>query len=326
VWLAVALLAFVAGLVLSGALTPVAARLAEKAGVVRWPGGRHVHERPTPLWGGLAMYVAFWGALGIGIAAAPSSLGSLGGRLWGVALGSLLLVVVSAYDDWRPLPAAPRLCVHFLAAAIAFAGGARIDMLTHPFVPQTPIYLGLVPSAIATILWIVVLINALNWIDGLDGLAGGVTAIVGCTLTVLALLYLQTTGAAIVALGGAALVGACLGFLKYNFSPARVFMGDAGAMFLGYALACLSVLGAFKTATALSFGIPLIVFSPIWGDAVRTFFLRIWRGSSTMAADQGHWHHRLLHRGLTKQAAVVRIYLWTALACACAIGLFAVLR
>ena len=325
-WIAVSSCTLLVGLTLSALLTPAAARLAEKAGAVRHPGGRHLHDRPTPLWGGLAMYVAFWAALAVGASVAPASPTAIGGRLWGVVLGSAILVAVSAYDDWRPLPALPRLAIHFIAAGIAFWGGARIDVITHPLHAPSYIPLGRAASAVVTVAWIVVLTNALNWIDGLDGLAGGVTAIVGWTLTLLALLVIGTTGAVIVALGGAALVGACLGFLRYNFSPARVFMGDSGAMFLGYALACLSVLGAFKTATVLSFGIPLLVFSPIWLDAVRTFAARLWRRGSTMRADQGHWHHRLLGQGLTKEAAVIRIYLWTTLACAMAIGLFAVLR
>ena len=307
------------------ALTPRAAALAWRLGVVKHPGGRHVHQRSTPLWGGLAMYVAFWGALAIGALVMHPSASAFGARVWGVALGSLLLVVVSAYDDWRPLSPWFRLAVHVAAAAIAFLGGARIDVVSHPGNAHAYVYLRSL-AAPATILWIVVLTNALNWIDGLDGLAAGVTAIVATTLAILALLLAGLAGSATVALGGAALVGACLGFLRYNFSPARVFMGDAGAMFLGYALACLSVLGAFKTATVMSFGIPLLIFCPIWGDAARTFFRRLWRRGSAVEADQGHWHHRLLQRGLSKNAAVVQIYLWTALPCALAIGLFAVLR
>jgi len=307
-------------------LTPAWERVARRIGALAVPGPRDVHQTPTPTGGGVAMFAAFWLALGLAVwwTVSRGLWQPNTGLVW-VALGATLILLVSAWDDLRPLPAGPRLAVQFLAACLAFHGGARIDVLTDPLGPGQYIYLQWWVSAPLTILWIVGMTNAVNWIDGLDGLAAGVTAIVGATLTAMALLTLGTAGSHLVVLAGAALVGSCLGFLRYNFQH-RIFMGDAGAMFLGYVLAALSVLGGFKTATAIGFGIPVLAFSPILYDCGRTVWSRLRRRVAVHQADRSHWHHRLLDRGLSKQEAVVRIYLWTAVPCGAALVLFLLLR
>jgi UDP-GlcNAc:undecaprenyl-phosphate GlcNAc-1-phosphate transferase len=310
-FLAAALIALVA--------TPLAARFARWAGAVDEPGGRRVHTEPTPRCGGLAIVVAFW--VGFAVAAAF-------GRVWlryapdakvfGVLFGGTIIALMGLIDDLRTLPAALRLAVQVLTATVVVVlFGIRIDVMTAFFDGGEYIYLRWL-SIPLTVLWIVLLTNAFNWIDGLDGLAAGIAALISVTLLLMSTRAQGTAGSALVSIFGAALAGACIGFLRYNMAPARVFMSDSGAMFIGFVLACMSVIGAYKKAT-LGILAPMLLFAlPVY-DVVSTIWRR-WRGGRhIMEADRGHVHHRLLDRGWPKQRVVYVLYALTGVLCVAAL-------
>ncbi len=309
--------AVVVAFVLTVALVPAVRRLALRLGLIVPPGGRHAHDRPTPTAGGLAIFVAVW--LTVLVGTVWAGIWPWGPALRGIFIGSLLLGALCLTDDAFGLPVLPRLLGHVLVALIAWQHGVRIVGLSHP------IYIhgaGYVPlgwlSAPLTVLWIVFLINAVNWIDGLDGLAAGVIAIASATVAVMALSGSPPT----VGILAAVLSASCLGFLVYNFNPARIFMGDTGAMFLGYMIACLSVLGAFKSTTLFAMAAPILVLGvPIY-DTLSTMLRRLRRGQPIYSADRGHLHHRLLDRGFSVRQTVLAIYALTALLCLVALGLW----
>ena len=305
-------------LLLSGlaalALTWPVRWLAFKMGAVAYPGGRHVHEKATPTAGGLAIFTGFWVA--VLVSHWPPQ-----GPLLGMLIGSGLLLVLCLLDDVYSLPPAPRLLGQFLVAVIAFQWGVRIAGITSPlslFGHYQYIAFGWL-SAPLTILWIMAVTNAINWLDGLDGLVAGVAALAGLTVMVGTIAAGASPLAGIMA---AAVAGACLGFLPFNFNPAKVFMGDTGAMFLGYALACLSVIGPFKSATAIAVLVPLLVLGVPIFDSTSAIIRRLREGRSPLSADRGHIHHRLIDRGLSMRQAVLIIYALTGVLCVVALELW----
>ncbi len=291
-------------------LTPPVQRLAHRIGAVAMPGGRHIHKKPTPTAGGLAIFGGFW-------AAAMISQWPLSGPLMGIFIGSTLLLALCLLDDVYSLPALPRLVGQILVAIIAFQWGVRIEGLTSPIsILGTYKYLALGWfSAPLTVLWIVAVTNAINWLDGLDGLVAGVTSLAGLTL----MAFAWGGSFEVVGVMAAAIAGANLGFLPYNFNPARVFMGDTGSMFIGYCLASVAVLGAFKGTTAAVL-VPLLVLGVPIFDSLAAVFRRVSEGRSPLSADRGHIHHRLIDRGLSVRQAVLIIYGLTALLCLLALG------
>jgi len=308
------LVALIVALLLALLLTPAVEKIAPRIGALDRPERRRVHHKITPTAGGLAIFVAFW--LALAVIGTSQQIPGVGG----VFLGSLLLGAICLVDDIWGLHPAPRLLGQVIAALIALQGGVRIEGVTNPLVlwGGSP-YIALGRwSGPLTIFWIVFMINAINWLDGLDGLAAGVCALAGGTLTAMAIIG----GMPLVAMMGAAAVGACLGFLRYNFSPARIFMGDTGAMFLGYVLACISVVGAFKSTAVVAVFVPLLIMGvPIY-DTVSTTFQRMINGKPIYNADRSHLHHRLLDRGLTVTQTVLIYYAVTAVLCAVALGLW----
>jgi len=304
---------FALSVVIALVLTPAMVRLAPRLGAVAKPGERHVHTMPTPTAGGLAIFVAFW---------VPTLLQNwpLHGALLGMFAGSLLLLAICLADDIIGLPALPRLGGQILVAIVAFVGGVQWGGFTSPLSilgAYHYVSLGWLSGPL-TVLWIVLVVNALNWLDGLDGLAAGVSAIAAFTLAFIA----RGSEIGPVAMPAVALAGACLGFLPYNFNPARIFMGDTGAMFLGYMLASLSVTGAYKSPTALAVFAPLLVLGVPIFDSLSTIAKRLRQGKSIYAADNQHLHHRLLARGLSTRQAVLVIYGLTAVLCVVAIALW----
>ena len=233
-------------------LTPLAARLATRIGLVdHRSSARRLHTSPIPFGGGIAMFVAV---------AVPVLLlsPSLGGRAHAILLGACVCAAVGLLDDRFEINPIAKLIGELAAAAIPVAAGATIDHLTLPLLH--PLDLGALQYPV-TMLWIVALMNSFNFIDGMDGLAAGVGAITASTFAILAL-SLNRGGAAVLA---AALAGACLGFLRYNFHPARVFMGDAGSLTLGYLLAVIAIQGVLKTAAAVALLFPtLVLLVPIF--------------------------------------------------------------
>jgi UDP-GlcNAc:undecaprenyl-phosphate GlcNAc-1-phosphate transferase len=301
--------AFTAALI----FTPLMMRLSPRIGAVAWPRERDVHSKPTPTAGGVAIFLAVW---------LPVYLLNYDqmAPLLGIFVGSCVLLLICLVDDIIGLPALPRLVGQVAVAVLAYAWGVRISGVTDPlslFGTYRYLTLGWLSGPL-TVLWIVLVVNAMNWLDGLDGLAAGVSAIAAATLVIIA----WPTNFLFVAMPALVVTWACLGFLPYNFNPARIFMGDTGAMFLGYMLATLSVSGAFKAPTAVAVFFPLLVLGvPIY-DSISTICKRLSQGKSIYEADQQHLHHRLLNRGLSTRQAVVVIYALTGVLCSVAILLW----
>lgn len=325
--------AFMLALSVSWLLTPAVGRLAWKYGAVAQPRDRDVHTEPTPRWGGIAIYA------GVVLAALVTVTfrhwrtdGDHGWtpQLAGVLLAGTVVAAAGLVDDLRELSAAKQIAAIVGAACILLYFGVRIEGVRNPFVgdvaggfvPNSWIALSPLVGGTLTILWVLVVTKTVDAIDGLDGLAAGVCAMSAGSLALLALASRQHDGPT-VALVAAAASGACVGFLRHNFNPARIFMSTVGSQFLGFTLAALAVMGAFKVAAALSVVLPVLVFGVPIFDYMHVLTRRFMHGAPLTQADQRHLHHRLLARGLTHRQAVYVIYFCTALLC---IGAFAMLR
>lgn len=284
-----------AAVVLSFAIMPLVIKLAFKIGAVDIPtDGRRMHNHPIPLLGGLAIIAAFL------VSAIICSFYDHSLNLQQILPGALIIAVLGIIDDKHALPAWPKFFVQCIAAGIAVAAGVRVTTIN---LFNNYIYFDYLSIPI-TILWIVGITNAVNFIDGLDGLAAGVASIASGSMLIVALMRGQLA----VALLTAALLGGCLGLLPYNRNPARVFMGDTGATFLGFVLAIISVQGLFKY-TVISFLLPLLILGlPIF-DTLSAIVRRLWEHKSPFTADRNHVHHKLIDMGLTQKQAVRTLYM-----------------
>ena len=297
-------LALLTALVVSFLMTPVVKTFAYKVGAVDVPkDARRMHKVPIPRLGGLAIFIGFMVSVLI--------LGGVrggNGQMQSILLGSVIIVVLGVVDDIMALPAMLKFVVQIAAALIPALNGVVIQAFSNPNIFSDSLYWVLGPLSVPfTVLWIVAITNAVNLIDGLDGLANGVSAISATTMLVIALLASE---AAIVM---AALVGACVGFMPYNLNPAKMFMGDTGATFLGYILATMSIQGLFKFYAVISFAVPFLILGlPIF-DTTFAFIRRLAHGQSPMHADRGHIHHRLIDMGLNQKQAVATLYVISAM-------------
>ncbi|NLG84924.1 MAG: undecaprenyl/decaprenyl-phosphate alpha-N-acetylglucosaminyl 1-phosphate transferase, partial [Firmicutes bacterium] len=275
-------------------LVPPAIFLAHRLGAVDHPGGRRVNTRPVPRLGGLAIFAGFMGAF---FFVAPPSPARPGFVLAGTAA-----LAVGLLDDLRGLKPGVKLLGQIFAAALLPCFGVAVRFISNPWGGMIP--LGPLAAPI-TVLWVVALMNMINLIDGLDGLAAGVSAIAA-----LSLLFLpQCLAQPFIVLLCLLLLGCTLGFLPFNFHPARIFMGDSGAHFLGFILGYITVAGALKGRTALTFSVPFLAFAVPFADTSLAI-LRRWRGHRPVfRADCDHLHHRLLYLGLTHRQAVLLLYL-----------------
>jgi UDP-GlcNAc:undecaprenyl-phosphate GlcNAc-1-phosphate transferase len=217
----------------------------------------------------------------------------------------LLFFLIGLADDLFHLSASSRLFMQFSVAIAAWAVGVRIEFFSLPGlgVLQLPWWLSLP----LTLIWLVGMANAINWIDGLDGLAAGVSGIAAVVMLMVTLLV-DRPAAAIMA---AALAGGCLGFLRYNFNPAQIFMGDGGAYFLGFTLAGIGVIGVAKVVTTLAVLLPFFILAVPILDMSTVILERIRKGKSPFLPDKGHLHHRLLKAGLSQRDSVLFIYALT---------------
>ena len=305
------LLAIAIAFAISFAATPVVKSFATKMGAIDVPDGkRRVHDHPIPRMGGLAIFLGF--LLSVVLFA------DITRQVRGVLLGAVLIVACGAIDDVVNLRAWIKLLVQIAAAVIAVAHGVVIEFFSNPniFSPYELLNLGWLAIPV-TVLWIVGITNSVNLIDGLDGLAVGVSTIASTTMFVVALLVSEGN----VALLLAALMGACIGFMPYNLNPAKIFMGDTGALLLGYVLSTVSVVGMFKTYALVTFVVPVLaLFLPLF-DTVCAFFRRLLRGQSPMHPDRGHLHHRLIDMGLSQKQAVAILYSLSAILGLCAVVL-----
>ena len=281
-------------------VTPLTIKLGRRWQAVDSPGGRRQHGGRVPRLGGVAVCAGFVGAGVLGFALSAVGLWlPIGAEdqklLTGVMLGSLVSFAFGLWDDNKQLPPCPQFVAQFGVALIAIFFDVIVERVTLPFFGLA-IFPGWITYPL-TIFWVMGMINTVNWLDGLDGLAAGVTAIAGLLFAV----HAYSLGQITVALFPLALAGACLGFLPFNFHPARVFMGS-GSMLLGYALASLSILAPAKVATALLvLGIPII-------DVAWLIILRWRRRGNPTQAGRDHLHYRLFDLGLTQRQVVLFYY------------------
>ncbi|MCX7569312.1 MraY family glycosyltransferase [Tumebacillus sp. DT12] len=291
-------------------MVPYVRKVAMKYGFVDLPNPRKLHKEPIPLLGGVALYFAFV----ITVFVMEFFFGKIDGTFYGILIGGFLLFAIGVLDDYyktrgKDFPAWPKLLTHIAAAVVLVAFDVRVNSITIPWI-DAPYYnfsdhgIGWVSYAV-TILWVVAITNMLNFLDGVDGLAAGIASISGTTLLFIALM--ADNGS--VALYAVALIGVCLAFLKHNFHPARIFMGDAGATFLGFTLAAIAVDGAFKSATFVSVIVPVLALGVPIFDTVFVIIRRIKEKRPIHHADKSHTHHTLMQSGMNQVQTVSFMYL-----------------
>ena len=314
--------AFAVAMIVALLTTPAVILLAKKTGAMDAPNARKVHKKPIPRIGGLAIYAGFLASI-IFVAAKFGLDKEMIRETIGLTLSGSLIVTVGLVDDYKNLPAKVKLLGQICAAALLVIGfNVRIDFVTDPFgdyfyFDNFPIpYL----ATIVTMFWLVGLTNTVNLIDGLDGLAAGVASIASFTILLIAL----EQNLILVAIMTAALAGAAVGFLKYNFHPAQIFMGDTGSMFLGFMLAGISVTGAVKSVATIALIVPIFALGLPILDTTFAIVRRVRGGVPIFKPDKGHLHHRLLGVGFTQCQAVLLMYVISALFGLSAIALTAV--
>jgi UDP-GlcNAc:undecaprenyl-phosphate/decaprenyl-phosphate GlcNAc-1-phosphate transferase len=293
----------IAAFIASILLTPLVKRLAFRIGAVDAPNYRKVHARIMPRLGGLAIFLAF--LVGIAILY-PFLINVLPWNtseysLLAIIIGACIIVATGVIDDMREISAKAKMLGQLAAALIViFVGGIQIDEVNLPFVGELDFGLLSIPL---TILWIIGITNAINLIDGLDGLAAGVSTIALITLSVMAF----NMGNMFVLAVAAILAAASIGFLFYNFHPAKIFMGDTGALFLGFMISVLALLG-FKNVTFVSLIIPVIILGVPISDTFFAIVRRVRMKKKWSDPDKSHLHHRLLDMGFTHRQTVLLIY------------------
>ncbi|MCX7570288.1 MraY family glycosyltransferase [Tumebacillus sp. DT12] len=287
-------------------LVPPLRKLAFQYKFVDLPNPRKVHKEPLPLLGGAAIFGGFLLATLL-----VQERWAEGAQAYtGLVIGAALLFAIGLVDDWfktrgKDFPAAPRFVIHILAAWAVIAYGGAVQGFTMPFPEPHYVALPQTLSYIVTILWIVGVINVFNFLDGIDGLAGGIAAISAMTLALVALFQGQVPSA----IFAIALAGAALGFLRHNFYPARIIMGDAGSTLCGFLLAAISVIGAFKSVTAVSIFVPVLALGVPILDGVRVVIERMLKGQPPHKADRNHSHHKLLDAGFSQRQTVAILYM-----------------
>lgn len=320
-------IAAIVGLIVSLLLTPKVRALATRVGVVAHPGGRRVHARPTPMLGGLAILGGFLAGVLVAfliilerthfdirssLLFEPQSIGIL--------VGGVFMAIVGVIDDKYELPGWVQALSILVGGAILVIAGARIEWITNPFKGGVPIFLGLYFAIPLTIIWVLMVTKAVDCMDGLDGLAAGISAIAAATLMAMALTASYRFRVPAVMSG--ALLGACLGFLRYNYPPAKIFMGTVGAQFLGFMLAAISIWGAFKIPTLVAMAAPVLLMGVPLFDTSFVVLRRILTGKKIHEADTSHLHHRLVNKGLSHRQVIWFIYALTAASCALSYLLF----
>jgi len=290
-------LVFFTAFVLSFFFTPVARQLAFKLGILDIPkDDRKVHKEPIPYLGGAAIYASAIFTMLI--------FSDLDKTAVSIMVGGTVIFLIGLIDDIKDISPKLKLAGQIIAAMIAVYGGAKINYITNPIPGYNVIYLEHFATPIS-ILWIVGITNTINLVDGLDGLASGVAAISASTMMFMA----SISGFDYILLECAVIAGSSLGFLPYNFNPAKIFMGDTGSLFLGYMLAVISILGFLKTVTLAAIIIMVLVLGIPLFDTFFAIVRRIRNKKPIMEADRGHVHHRLLAKGFTQRQTVLILYI-----------------
>ena len=295
--------AIVLALGLALLVTPLVKKYAFKLGALDRPDWRKVHKRVMPRLGGLAIYFSFMAAVLLTM--------DITEQVGGFLVGGTLIIILGFIDDTRGVSPWWKLLGQIAAAAVVIKYGLEVTSLTNPFSNELPIALGYL-SIPVTILWIVSVTNAVNLIDGLDGLAGGTIFI--SALTLAAVVWIETANSGVYPGQSEAVVlalilaAAVVGFLFYNFYPAKIFLGDSGSMFLGFSMAALSIMGVAKGATFISIIIPVVILGIPLLDTIFAIVRRYNGRRPIFQPDKEHLHHRLIQMGLSHRQAVLSIY------------------
>jgi UDP-N-acetylmuramyl pentapeptide phosphotransferase/UDP-N-acetylglucosamine-1-phosphate transferase len=300
------LIAFLVAAVVVLWTTPDIKNIGIKSGNVDKPGGRKVHEHPMVRLGGVSIFAGtiislliVWWLGGFGNLPPDKEW-----QIWGVTLGGLGFFLIGLADDLLSLSPLGRLLLQIIVAAGAWKVGVSIDFITIPTIGIVDLNWLSLPI---TVIWLVGMVNAINWIDGLDGLAAGVSGIAAVVMLLVSL-FMHQPAAALIA---AALAGAALGFLRYNFNPAQIFMGDGGSYFMGFTLAAVGVIGLVKIPAFTAVILPYLILAVPILDMSAVILTRIRRGQLPWVADRCHLHHRLLQAGLSHRWTVLFIYTLT---------------
>ncbi|QNG60231.1 undecaprenyl/decaprenyl-phosphate alpha-N-acetylglucosaminyl 1-phosphate transferase [Bacillus sp. PAMC26568] len=274
-------------------VTPLVIRFAVFIGATDKPNSRKVHSKMMPRLGGLAIF--------IGVVAGYFTAGLYNEKLTAISIGTLIIIIVGILDDKYELSAKVKLLGQIAAASVVIASGLTITIIELPYIGVFELGLLSIP---VTLLWILAITNAINLIDGLDGLAAGISSIAIATVAIMAF----TNGKMLILTLSLILLGSAIGFLFYNFNPAKIFMGDTGALFLGYSISILSLLGLYKSVTLFSFVVPVLILGvPIFDTTFA--IIRRWVNKKPISSpDKGHMHHRLLLLGLTHRRTVLLMY------------------
>lgn len=314
------ILAFITSMLVAWLVTPIMRKVALRHNIMVHPGGRRVHTRPTPLWGGLAIYLGFAisSILFLLLFLAFNKKLDISGV--GLIVSGAIIVTLGMLDDMRDMSPKAQIAAILLAAVVVISFGVRIQFVTNPFGQPQSLHVPIILSWIITLAWIFGVTKTVDFMDGLDGLASGIGAIAAGALSIMT----YYAGQPQVAFMAAALSGACIGFLRFNFNPAKIFMGTGGSQFIGFSLAVISVIASFKMAAAMAITLPILVLGiPIF-DGLFVMIRRMVNRQPISVADKTHLHHRLLKLGLSQKQAVILIYAFMLLLCG--IALFILLR
>ena len=294
------------GIVVAFATAPLSIKIAHKLGVIDMPkDARRVHNKPIPRFGGMAIFLGTTVAMMI-----PAGMNS---SIKTAMLGGILMYLLGIADDIKDLKPIVKFAGQVIVASIVYAMGIRITFISNYFgAPVTDAHANVILSSgvayLITVFWIVGITNAVNLMDGLDGLAAGSVAIMSLSLAYIAYIHGTRLGSMPVCIALVAVAGGCLGFLPYNFSPAKTFMGDGGALYLGYMIAVLSVISPLKRATVVGALVPMLTLAVPIFDTMLAMLRRILKHESIMTADKGHLHHHLMAAGFGQRRSVLIMY------------------
>ena len=298
--------AFIIGFVVAYLTAPVSIKLAHKLGVIDTPkDARRVHKKPIPRFGGMSIFLGSMAAMAI-----PAGMNA---NIKTAMIGGTLMYLLGIIDDIKDIKPLVKFGGQIFIASLVYALGIRITFISNYFGAAVTdahanVILGTGVSYIITVLWIVGITNAVNLMDGLDGLAAGSVAIMSLSLAYIAYIHGMRIGSMPVCIALVAVAAGCLGFLPYNFSPAKTFMGDGGALYLGYMIAVLSVISPLKRATVVGALIPMLTLAVPIFDTLLAMLRRALKHESIMAADKGHLHHHLMAAGFGQRRSVLIMY------------------
>lgn len=300
---------FIASFILSYVLTPLMVKLSQARGWIDKPSEeRKIHEKPTPTLGGIPLFFAIIIPLCI-LSYWPNAQGDLVREhflpLSGLLIGILMMLCLGIYDDLRGAGHRLKFTVQILAAVVLYYFDFKIQILSLPFGGHLDLGYFALPF---TILWVVGITNALNLIDGIDGLAAGVSLFATIAIFVVSVIFDRSFTSAV----ALAMAGALLGFLRYNFYPAKIFMGDSGSLVIGFMISAIGIRGSYKGATMVALLIPILALGVPIMDTLLAIGRRLWARKPVFSGDRDHIHHRLIERGLSQSKAALLLYGLTA--------------